>query len=82
MVVVKPLRLAAEIRQRNLLPVGEVHDSLILAETAFLDCGILLTGDAHLRAVDHQTLTILLHRHKLAPLVIATPREIVRKFFR
>ena len=74
--------MATEIRERGLLPAEEIHDSMILAETAFLECGILLTSDAHLRSVDHEQLTLLLHPHELAPPVIATPREIVRKFFR
>ena len=74
--------LAEEFRRRRLLPTAEVHDSLILAEAVLLDCAILLTSDDHLRAIDHQQLTWLLNAHDLAPPVIATPREIVRKFFR
>jgi hypothetical protein len=45
-------------------------------------CGILLTSDEHLRGIDHQELIWVLNPHGLAPPVIATPREIVRKFFR
>ena len=74
--------LAAEFRRRRLLPGEEIHDSLILAETVLLHCGILLTSDEHLRSIDHQQLTWVLSQHELAPPVIATPREIVRKFFR
>jgi len=74
--------LGANIRQRGLLPNEEMHDALILAESALLGCSILLTSDAHLRAVDHASLSWLLRpSHAAAPL-IATPREIVRKFFR
>ena len=72
--------LAAEFRQRRLLPGEEIHDSLILAETALLDCDILLTSDEHLRSIDHQQLTWVLNQHDLTAPVIATPREIVRKF--
>ena len=74
--------LAHEFRRRGLLPDAEVHDSLILAETVLLDCHILLTSDEHLRSLDHQQLTWLLNQHGLPAPVIATPREIVRKFFR
>lgn len=73
--------LAKEFR-RQLLPAEEVHDSLILAETVLLDCGILLTSDEHLRSIDHQQLTWLLNQRDLTAPVIATPREIIRKFFR
>ena len=74
--------VAGEIRSRGLLPGREVHDSLILAEAALLDCGLLLTSDEHLRGIDHEHLTLVLNPFELAPPVIASPREIVRKFFR
>jgi predicted nucleic acid-binding protein len=74
--------LAGEFRRRQLLPNEEVHDSLILAETVLLDCDILLTSDEHLRSIDPQQLTWLLNQRDLTAPVIATPREIVRKFFR
>ena len=64
------------------MPAEELNDSLIIAEAALLGCRMLVSSDAHLRGVDFQTLTRLLKdRHVAAP-VIATPREIVRKFFR
>src|SRR5207248_291891 len=47
-------RIATEARRRGLLPVEEAHDALILAESALLDCSILLTSDEHLRAIDHE----------------------------
>jgi len=75
-------KLAAEFRRRGLLPDEEVNDALILAETVLLDCHILLTSDEHLRSLDHQQLTWLLNQRDLTAPVIATPREIVRKFFR
>jgi hypothetical protein len=75
-------RLADEIRQRELVPGAEVHDSWVLAESALLQCALLLTSDAHLRGVDHELLTLVLNPFDLTPPVIATPREIVRKFFR
>ena len=74
--------LANEFRRARLLPEEEIHDGLILAETVLLDGDVLLTSDEHLRSIDHQQLTWLLNQHDLSAPVIATPREIVRKFFR
>lgn len=74
--------IASKVRGCGLLPDEETHDALILAEAALLGCGILLTSDAHLRGVDFQRLTLLLKDFDVAAPVIATPREIVRKFCR
>ncbi len=75
-------RIADEIRRINLLPAEERNDSLIIAEAALLGCGMLLSTDAHFRGIDFQRLTLLLQNFDVAAPVIATPREIVRKFFR
>jgi predicted nucleic acid-binding protein len=75
-------RIAGEIRHRDLIPAEELNDSLIVAEAALLGCRMLLSGDAHLRGVDFQSLTLILKDLHVAAPVIATPREIVRKFFR
>lgn len=74
--------IAARIRERGLLPDEETHDALILAESALLGCSILLTSDAHLRSVDHERLALLMNESHAGCPIIATPREIVRKFFR
>lgn len=42
----------------------------------------LLTGDAHLRGLDFQRVSLELKAFDVEMPVIATPREIVRKFFR
>ena len=75
-------RIAEEIRHRDLLSAEEMNDSLIIAEAALLECRMLVSGDAHLRGVDFPRLTLLLKDFHVAAPVIATPREIVRKFFR
>jgi hypothetical protein len=74
--------VATALRRPGLLPSEEVHDAFILAETALLDCGLLLTSDEHLCGIDHELLTLVLNPYDLAPPVIASAREIVRKFFR
>ena len=75
-------RIAGEIRRKDLLPTEEMNDSLIIAEAALLQCGVLLSSDAHLRGVDFKRLKLLLQGFDVAAPVIATPREIVRKFCR
>ncbi|HEX4084372.1 MAG TPA: type II toxin-antitoxin system VapC family toxin [Chthoniobacteraceae bacterium] len=75
-------RIADTLRHRDLLPVAERNDSLVLAEAALLDCRVLITSDAHLRGIDFQSLTLLLQGFDVTAPVIATPREIVRKFCR
>jgi len=75
-------RIALRLRQAGLLPEAEVHDSLILAESALLGCSMLLTSDEHLRAIDFERLAFELQSFDAIVPVVATPPEIVRKFFR
>jgi len=65
----------------GLLPEEEVNDGMILAEAALLGCSILLTSDDHLRSMDFARLAFELQAFQAGVPVIATPREIVRKFF-
>lgn len=74
-------RIAERIREQGLVPDEEVNDSLVLAESALLGCSILLTSDEHLRGIDFERLTLELQSFDVAAPVVATPREIVRKFF-
>lgn len=75
-------RIAKTLRLRRLLPAAEVHDSMILAEAAALGCALLTSSDAELRSVDREKLVVELSRFDLTAPAIATPREIVKKFFR
>jgi hypothetical protein len=75
-------KIAQRLLQAALLPSPEVNDAQILAESAALGCSILLTSDEHLRAIDFQRLSFELTPFELGAPVIATPWEIVRKFFR
>lgn len=74
-------RIAQQLREEGLIPEDEVNDSLVLAESALLNCCMLLTSDEHLRGVDFERMTIKLANFDLAAPVIATPGEVVRKFF-
>jgi hypothetical protein len=74
-------QIADRFQEIGLLPAEEHNDGLILAEAALLDCAILLSGDAHLRGIDFQRASFELKSFGLQAPVIATPREIVAKFF-
>src|SRR2546425_7186891 len=73
--------IGRRLRGLGLLPEDEVNDGLILAEAALLACSILLTSDEHLRSMDFARLAFELQACAASVPVIATPREIVRKFF-
>ena len=74
-------RIADRLQEARLLPAEEYNDGLILAEAALLGCAILLTGDAHLRGLDFQRAALELKAFDVEMPGIATPREIVAKFF-
>jgi predicted nucleic acid-binding protein len=75
-------RIADTLRHDGLIPAEEMNDSLIVAEAALLGSGILLSTDGHMRGIDFQRLKLLLQDFHVAAPIIATPREIVRKFCR
>ena len=74
-------RIADKLQETRLLPAEEYNDGLILAEAALLNCAILLTSDTHLRGLDFQRVSLEMKAFDVAVPVIATPREIVAKFF-
>ena len=74
-------RIADRLQEARLLPAEEYNDGLILAEAALLGCAILLTGDSHLRGMDFQRASLELKAFDVEMPVIATPREIVARFF-
>jgi predicted nucleic acid-binding protein len=73
-------QVSQRLREAGLLPLEEVNDGLILGEAALLRCAILLTADGHLRGIPHEHLTLALQALDLPAPIIATPRELVRKF--
>jgi hypothetical protein len=74
--------VADYIRSSGILPQAERHDSLILVEAALIDAKLLITDDSALRHIDYARLVFQLGEFGLHPPVLATPREIVRKFFK
>ena len=74
-------RVAERLRFADLIPTSEVNDSQLLAESALIGARLLLSADEHLRGIDFERMTFELQNFDLAAPVIATPGEIVRKFF-
>lgn len=75
-------QISRKLRRKGLLPDTEVNDSFILAEAALLGCGLFLTSDAHFANLDFQLLTLELKASDVSVPAIASPREILHKFYR
>jgi predicted nucleic acid-binding protein len=71
-----------EIALSGLLPFAERNDTLVLAEAAVLECALLVSKDSHLHQIDRTAVKNILAGFDLPPLLIASPREIVKKFCR
>ena len=50
-------------------------------EAGLLGCTLLLTSDGHLRDLDFRMAMLVIKSYDVEIPVIATPREVVRKFF-
>jgi predicted nucleic acid-binding protein len=75
-------RASTCLNEGGLLPTEERNDAHLLAQAAALDATLLITYDSHLRDIDFERLTLLFHELDLSTPVIATPAEVVTKFFR
>lgn len=77
-------RIAERIREQRLIPHEEVNDSLVLAESALLDCSMLLTSDEHLHGIDFERLTLELQAFDVtAPVSPSTrPASLAEGFLR
>jgi len=74
-------RIALRLRHADLLPESEVNDSFILAEAALLGCGLFVSSDSHFTSLDFQRLTLELKSADVSVPAIASPRDLVRKFY-
>jgi len=72
---------AARIRADGLLPPEEVHDSLIIAESALAGCTILLSSDAHICEIDQTRLSLVLDKCDVNKVIVTSPAKIVKSFF-
>lgn len=71
-------RISVELRKCGLLPEAERNDSLILAESAILECPILITKDAHLLGADPAKVKHLLLRFDVTPTLILHPATVIK----
>ena len=78
-------QISFKLRSRGIIPEEEQNDAAIVAEAALIGCSILLSSDAHLLdAQKHPRFYPLLQECSVEgdKLLIAKPREIVRRFYR
>ena len=74
-------RIGQRLREARALPTEELNDAFLVAETALIEGRLLLSSDEHLRAIEHRQLGLILQEFDLSAPVIATPAEVVQKFF-
>ena len=73
---------ARKIRERGIIPMDQVTDSLIVAEAASLPAALLISSDAHICGLDKEALNFEPAAAHLARISVYSPRELVRMFFR
>ena len=73
---------ARKIRERGIIPMDQITDSLIVAEAAALPSALLISSDAHICGLDKEALNFELAAAHLARISVYSPRELVRMFFR
>lgn len=59
-------RVAWKILEQELVPPGEHNDALIVAESAVLECTLLVSEDSHLDGIDRASLKSLLAKFRLS----------------
>jgi hypothetical protein len=72
------LNAAAKLLASGLLPTGERNDARIVAESAVLNCVLLVSNDSHLLQADHRRLALLFRQLDLPVPIIASARDLVR----
>jgi hypothetical protein len=69
------------LRSSGLLPYEERNDAAIVSQAAVLNCILLVSRDSHLLDIEHDKLTLLFRQLDLAAPVIASPEQLVKKFY-
>ena len=73
-------QVAAQLRGPGLIPPGEVHDSLVVAEAALANCVLLVSSDRHLLDADAGLLRKVLAASDVEPIAIQSPKDLLMKF--
>jgi predicted nucleic acid-binding protein len=71
-------RFSQSLRDKGLLPVEEVNDGIVLAETSLAGISILVTRDKHLLDIDETSLSMAFNDADLAPVNPAHPKRLLR----
>jgi hypothetical protein len=72
------LNAAAKLLASGLLPASGRNDARIVAESAVLNCVLLVSNDSHLLQADHRQLALLFRQLDLPVPIIASARDLVR----
>jgi len=70
------------LRDIGLLPYEERNDALVIAESAVLNCVLLVSRDSHLFDIDRERLAFLFRQLDLPVPLIASPDDLLKKFYR
>jgi hypothetical protein len=63
------------------LPFPERNDAFIVVEAAVLECMLLVSQDSHLLGLEHRELKSVLRRFRLTPPLVASPLQIIKRFY-
>ncbi|PWU09064.1 MAG: hypothetical protein C5B50_28365 [Verrucomicrobia bacterium] len=72
---------AARLQHSGLIPEQERNDALIVAESAVLECILLVSRDSHLLDIDFEKLTFVFRELDLSPPVISSPEKLLKTFY-
>ena len=71
-------QFARRLQEQRLVPEGEFHDGLILAETSLAGIPLLVTSDKHLLNIDEDALLLAFGAADLPPVRPVHPRRLLR----
>lgn len=75
-------KAADDLRHSGLIAFEERNDAFIVAESAVLNCILLVSNDSHLLEIDAKQLALLFRERDLPAPIIVSPRDLVHRFYR